>query len=35
MGVSSGYWLRMQGDYDMRMIDRAVIEREVQVPEAS
>ena len=34
LGVSSGYWLRMQSDYDMRVIDTAVIEREV-LPEAS
>jgi addiction module HigA family antidote len=35
LGVSSGYWLRLQGDYDMRVIDSAVIEREVLLPEAS
>ena len=29
-----GYWLRMQGDHDMRAVDPAVIEREV-LPEAS
>jgi len=34
LGVSSGYWLRMQADYDMRVVDTAVIEREV-LPEAS
>jgi addiction module HigA family antidote len=29
LGVSNGYWLRMQGDYDLRAVDMAVVEREV------
>lgn len=29
MGISTGYWLRLQGDYDMRLIDTDRIEREV------
>jgi len=29
LGVSNGYWLRMQGDYDLRGVDMAVVEREV------
>jgi addiction module HigA family antidote len=34
LGVSHGYWLRLQVDYDMRAIDNAKIEKEV-LPEAS
>jgi len=33
LGVSSGYWLRLQADYDMRVVDPAMIEREVLLPE--
>ncbi len=33
LGVSSGYWLPMQADYPMRVVDTAVIESEV-LPEA-
>jgi plasmid maintenance system antidote protein VapI len=34
MGLSSRYWLRLQTDYDLRVIDTAKIEKEV-LPQAS
>ncbi len=33
MGVSSGYWLRLQADYDMRVVDTVMIERDVLRPD--